>query len=99
MLELCAVNPIYRLLCIAANVYLLILLVKVVLSFVVVLGGRPPSSGPVRVVIDVVDDVTEPVLRPLRNLIPPVRMGGMGLDLSIMVLFVILFVIENVVCR
>lgn len=99
MLQLCQVNPIARLLCIAAEIYLIVLLAKVVLSWVVVLGGRPPASGPVRVVVDVIDDVTEPVLRPLRNLIPPVRMGAVGLDLSIIVLFVILIVLQQAVCR
>jgi YggT family protein len=46
-------------------------------------------------VLDVLDDVTEPVLRPLRALIPPIRAGGMGLDLSIIVAFVILAVLRT----
>ena len=37
----------------------------------------------------------EPVLRPLRNMIPPVRAGGVGLDLSIIVAFVILAVLRS----
>ena len=43
----------------------------------------------------IVEDVTEPVLKPLRALIPPVRAGGMGLDLSMIVAFVILFVLRQ----
>jgi YggT family protein len=88
-------SPVLRLFCIASSVYLLILLAKVVFSWVVVLGGRPPMVGPVRTAMDLVDDVTEPVLRPLRNLVPPVRMGAVGLDLSLIILFVILFVIRS----
>jgi YggT family protein len=88
-------SPILRLLCVATTIYLLILLIKVILSWVVVLGARPPTTGPARTAIDLVDDVTEPALRPLRNLIPPVRMGVVGLDLSMIVLFVILFVIRS----
>ena len=38
---------------------------------------------------------TSPVLRPLRNLVPPVRMGAVGLVLSLIILFVILFVIRS----
>jgi YggT family protein len=88
-------SPILRLLCVATTIYLLILLIKVILSWIVVLGARPPATGPARTAIDLVDDVTEPALRPLRNLIPPVRMGVVGLDLSMIVLFVILFVIRS----
>jgi YggT family protein len=47
------------------------------------------------VAVDLVDDVTEPVLRPLRGIIPPVRMGAVGLDVSLLLLFVILFVIRS----
>jgi YggT family protein len=31
--------------------------------------------------------VTDPVLGPIRSIIPPVRMGGIGLDLSFMVVY------------
>jgi uncharacterized protein YggT (Ycf19 family) len=38
------------------------------------------------------------VLRPLRNLIPPIRMGAMALDLSPIVVFVILGVLQRALC-
>ncbi|MEX2275223.1 MAG: YggT family protein [Actinomycetota bacterium] len=88
-------GPIVRLLCVAATVYSLILFAKVILSWVTMFGGRAPTSGVLRAVTDLIDDVTEPVLRPLRTLIPPVRMGAVGLDLSIILLFVILIVFRQ----
>ena len=43
--------------------------------------------------------ITEPVLGPLRRAIPGVRMGGMGLDLSpIIVVLVIQLLILPIVC-
>jgi YggT family protein len=42
--------------------------------------------------------VTEPVLRPLRALLPPVRLGGMGLDLSPLVLLIALGILSAVIC-
>jgi YggT family protein len=45
--------------------------------------------------LDLLDDVTEPILRPLRALIPPIRAGGVGLDLSIIIAFVILAVLRT----
>lgn len=33
--------------------------------------------------------MTEPVLGPVRRLIPPVRAGGMGLDVSFLIVFIV----------
>jgi uncharacterized protein YggT (Ycf19 family) len=38
------------------------------------------------------------VLEPLRRLIPPVRAGGVGIDLSLAVAFVILWVLRGAIC-
>ncbi len=41
-------------------------------------------------------DVCEPFLRVFRGLLPAVRLGGMGLDLSPLIAFVVLFIVERV---
>jgi YggT family protein len=41
--------------------------------------------------------VTDPPLKALRRLIPPLRIGNVAVDLSSVVLLVILFVLMNVV--
>jgi YggT family protein len=87
-----------ELLCIVLTTYWIILFIRVLLSWATMFGFRPPLSGPQRTIIDLLEDVTEPVLRPLRNMIPPVRAGGMGLDISILVAFVILSVLQRVFC-
>lgn len=81
-------------LCAAVTILSLLLLVKVLVSWAFVFGFRPPVAGPVRWLLDLLDDVTEPLLRPLRRLIPPVRAGGVGLDLSVLIAFVILAVLR-----
>lgn len=81
-------------LCAAITILTILLLVKVVVSWALAFGFRPPIAGPVRWALDLLDDVTEPLLRPLRRLVPPVRAGGVGLDLSVIVAFVILAVLR-----
>jgi YggT family protein len=81
-------------LCAAITILTILLLVKVLVSWALVFGFRPPITGPVRWFLDLLDDVTEPLLRPLRRLMPPVRAGGVGLDLSVIVAFVILAVLR-----
>lgn len=41
---------------------------------------------------------TEPVLGPIRRVIPPLGMGGMGLDLSPLVVFFVIRLLLNVIC-
>ena len=65
-----------------AQLFLLCLLGRIVLSWF------PPSGpGPVETIRDVLFRVTEPVLGPVRRLIPMARIGGMGLDLSPLIVF------------
>ncbi|HEX9122551.1 MAG TPA: YggT family protein [Actinomycetota bacterium] len=93
-----ASNAALNVVCWLLTAYFYILLAQVILSWAFVLGMRRPYAGPGRVIMDALDAVTEPVLRPLRALIPPVRIGGMGLDLSILVAFVILAVLQRALC-
>jgi YggT family protein len=65
--------------------YWFLLLVRVLSSWFPI-----PRSGPVARVMGFVYDVTEPVLRPLRNLLPPIRMGAMALDLSPIIVFIVI---------
>lgn len=90
-----AENALLDILCVVITIYTVVLFVRVIVSWAVLLGFRPPYSGPMRKAIDLLEDVTEPVLRPLRSLIPPIRAGGVGLDLSIIIAFVILAVLRT----
>jgi YggT family protein len=69
-------------------IYLLLLLVRMISSWV-----RVPPSGPIASLVSFSFRVTEPVLRPLRNVIPPIRMGAVGLDLSATVVFIVLMIL------
>ena len=55
----------------------------------------PPRWGsPLRTVIRILYDLTDPVLRPLSRVIPPIRMGAMALDLSPIIVFIGIQVIQ-----
>ncbi len=72
--------------------YVIVLLLRAVLSWF-----PTRSDSPLRPVETGLYRVTEPVLAPLRRAIPPVRMGGGYLDLSILVLIIVLEVLVKVV--
>lgn len=91
-------SAIAEVLCVVLFVYWILLFVRVIVSWAELFGFRRPYSGPLHTALGLLYAVTEPVLRPLRGLIPPIRAGGMGLDLSIILAFVILFVLRRAIC-
>jgi len=87
-------GPIGDLLCVALWLLTIVLLIRVIASWVIALGGRPPVSGPLRTGYDLLMDVTEPMLRPIRRILPPAGM----FDLSVVIAFVIIFVLRTAFC-
>ena len=77
-------------LCTLLFAYNLILIARIVWSWFPV-----PSSGIGRSIFDLIYDLTEPVLGLVRGLIPAIRMGAMGLDLSPVIVFVALTVLQT----
>ena len=77
--------------CLVIQAYLLILFVRVIFSWVVAFTRLPDALSPV---YRVVFDLTEPLLAPLRRMIPP--MGG--LDLSVFILFIIAQLVLSQIC-
>ena len=58
----------------------------------------PPLSGIGRTIYGIIVDLTEPVLRLVRGLLPPIRMGTMALDLSPIIVFIALGIIRSALC-
>jgi YggT family protein len=63
------------------------MLAWIVLSYIVVFG-RVPLGHPVRKIYDGLSRIIEPLLKPIRAVVPPVRMGGASLDLSPLILII-----------
>jgi YggT family protein len=66
------------------QLYILLLIARALLSWFV----ASPSSG-LGKVDRVLAAITEPVLRPIRAVIRPIRVGGTYLDLSILVVVIV----------
>ena len=75
--------------CAAVTVYLVILFLRAIFSWF------PPPNGGAATLYRLLMDLTEPVLAPLRRVIPPAGM----FDLSFTVLFVFLIIIRGIVCH
>jgi YggT family protein len=77
-------------------VYLMLILARIVLDTTrqFARGWRP--VGVAALGIETVYLTTDPPVLLLRRLIPPLRLGPVSLDLSIMVLIVILFILRSI---
>jgi len=79
--------------CLALQLYVFVVFGRVILSWF------PVSQGSALEGIDTfLRMLTEPVLGPLRRAIPALRMGGMALDLSPMILIFGIIILQQVVC-
>ncbi|HSJ70438.1 MAG TPA: YggT family protein [Acidimicrobiia bacterium] len=76
----------------------LALLVWIVLSYIVVFG-RIPFDHPIRRLYEFLSRMIEPILRPIRAVVPPVRVGGAALDLSPLILIFGLQILAAVLPR
>jgi YggT family protein len=90
-----ATSLIATIFCDALLVFQLILLARVVVSWLIAFGMRPPVTGPARTAYDLLFDVTEPVLRPIRRIVPPAG----PVDVTVLVAFVIILVLRLIVCH
>ena len=79
-------------LCIAINLFMLVLFIRIIMSWFLPTPGTTYAQ-----IYDVFHRVTEPVLAPVRQLIPPVRMGMGGLDLSPIVVFLVLIFVSRLI--
>ncbi len=75
----------------ALLVYVVVLLLRLVFDWIQLFARDWRPRGLVLVVAESVYTVTDPPLRLLRRVIPPIRFGGVQLDLGFMVLMFVLW--------
>jgi len=79
--------------------FLLLLIGRLVLDWIQVFAREWRPRGPVLVVAEVIYTATDPPLKLLRRLIPPLRLGSVQLDLAFFILFLLTYVLLNVLQR
>lgn len=85
-------NLLLGIVCIALQLYVVVLIVRIVLTWV------PNLPEPIQPLARLVRLVTDPVLRPFRGLIPSIQLGGAALDLSPILLFLLINLVISFLC-
>ncbi|HZE65192.1 MAG TPA: YggT family protein [Sporichthyaceae bacterium] len=74
------------------TIFLVLLVARMVMDYVFMFARSYQPKGPAVMALEVLYSCTDPPLKFLRRFIPPLRLGGVSLDLSFLVLFVIVIV-------
>ena len=88
---------VFQILYLLFYIFLLVLLARFVLGAVLQYGRRWQPGRGASAALETVWSVTDPPLKALRRVIPPLRIGNVSLDLASIVLLVILWVLMRFV--
>lgn len=73
--------------------FLLLLIFRLVMDYVMMFARSYQPKGPMLVAVEITYTITDPPIKALRRVIPPLRFGGAAIDLSFLVLFLLVQVL------
>lgn len=79
-------RAVFGLLYLVVLAFFILLIGRLVLDWIQVFAREWRPRGPVLVIAEVIYTVTDPPLKALRKVIPPLRLGSIQLDLAFLVL-------------
>jgi YggT family protein len=74
-----------------------LLFIRLIISYATMFARNWRPSGVMAAVLEVTYSMTDPPLRALQRIIPPLRLGRVAVDLSFIVLFIAAYVLLGVV--
>ena len=78
------------------SAFIVLLFVRLIVDWIQIFARSWSPRGPVLVVLEGVYTATDPPVKALRRLIPPLRLGGMAIDLSFVALLVICWILLKI---
>ncbi len=76
--------------------YWLVLIGRLVFDFVQIFARSWQPRGPLLLLAEIIYSLTDPPLRLLRRIIPPLKLGGIQFDLAFLVLIIAVQILINV---
>jgi YggT family protein len=81
------------------SIYVIVLIARLVFDYVFIFAREWQPKGPVLLIVEGIYSVTDPPLKALRRIIPPLRIGGISLDLAFLVLFILVQILIQIAYR
>lgn len=86
-------NPIGQIIHLVLVIFLGLLWVRFIVDWVQVFARSWSPSGPLLVILEIVYSITDPPIKALRRVIPPLRLGNFALDLSFLLVMVVTYLL------
>jgi YggT family protein len=90
------VSPVGQILSVALLVFLLLLVFRLIMDYVFVFARSYRPTGLVAMGLELAYTATDPPIKAVRKVLPPLRIGSISLDLAFMVVFFVTYVLWNV---
>ena len=90
-------SVVFEILAVVLLVFWLLLLARLVFDLVQAFARDWRPRGPILLVLEVIYTVTDPPLKLLRRVIPPLRLGQIQLDLAFLILLIATNILISVV--
>jgi YggT family protein len=92
-------RPVAAILYLVLQVFLWLLLIRLVVDWVQIFARSWSPKGPVLFVLEIVYTVTDPPIRFVRRFIPPLRIGSVALDTSFLVVLLVVYLLQRLVIQ
>ncbi|MFH0410908.1 YggT family protein [Corynebacterium sp. L4756] len=79
------------------RLYALVLIIRIIIEMIQSFSRNFNPPRWFMVIAEPLFVITDPPVKALRKVIPPLQMGGVALDLSVLVLFIILQILQVIV--
>ncbi|HJG63579.1 MAG TPA: YggT family protein [Corynebacterium stationis] len=79
------------------RLYTLVLIVRIIIEMIQSFSRQFNPPRWFMVIAEPLFVITDPLVKTLRRIVPPMQMGGVALDLSVLVLFIILQLLQLIV--
>jgi YggT family protein len=76
------------------GLFILLLFVRLIVDWIQMFARSWTPRGPVLVILETVYTITDPPIKALRKVIPPLRLGGVAIDLSFLAVLLICYVLR-----
>ena len=79
------------------NIFLVLMLIRLVVDWVQVFARSWTPRGVVLVVLEVVYSITDPPIMFVRRFVPPLRLGAVALDTSFIIVLIVVYLLRILV--
>jgi YggT family protein len=86
-------NPVGQVIELVLWIFIVLLLVRFVVDWIQVFARSWTPRGPLLVALEAVYTVTDPPIKAFRKILPPLRLGGMALDLSFLAVMLVCYLL------